>query len=80
MEDWTKLWAGAVNNGARVALIQLADDAWDPDPAARLAIARRRFDASLLSIFHPEQPKGHAGVYDPAFDEQFGARIAGFLP
>jgi pimeloyl-ACP methyl ester carboxylesterase len=80
MADWDALWAAAVNNGTRVVLVQMEDDPYDPDPARRLSIARARFGVNLTSIFEPATPKGHAGVYDPAFDEQFGARIAGVLP
>jgi pimeloyl-ACP methyl ester carboxylesterase len=80
MADWDALWASAVNNGTRVVLVQMADDPYDPDPARRLAVARARFGVNLVSIFEPTTPKGHAGVYEPAFDEQFGARIASLLP
>lgn len=76
MADWTALWRVAVNSGTHVVLVQLADDPYDPDPARRLAIARARLGANLLSIFQPAEPKGHAGVYDPAFDPRFGAEIA----
>jgi pimeloyl-ACP methyl ester carboxylesterase len=76
MADWTALWESAVNSDTHVVLVQLADDPWDPDPARRLAIAQARLGARLLSIFQPAEPKGHAGVYDPAFDPLFGARIA----
>lgn len=80
MEAWSALWNAAINNGTRVVLVQMADDPYDPDPARRLAVARARFGANLTSIFEPSTPKGHAGVYEPAFDEQFGARIASVLP
>ncbi len=80
LADWAALWAAAANDGTHVVLVQLAGDAWDPDPARRLTVARNRFGGNLLSIFQPETPDGHAGVYEPAFDEQFGARIAAFLP
>jgi pimeloyl-ACP methyl ester carboxylesterase len=79
MADWVALWDAAVNNGTRVVLVQLAEDPWDPDPERRLAIARDRFGSNLLSIFQPAEPKGHAGVYEPSFDEQFGALIAAFV-
>jgi pimeloyl-ACP methyl ester carboxylesterase len=79
MTDWTALWDVAVNNGTRVVLVQLADDPYDPDPARRLAIARDRLGDNLLSIFQPPEPKGHAGVYEPAFDLLFGAGIAAFI-
>jgi pimeloyl-ACP methyl ester carboxylesterase len=80
MADWTSLWDAAVNGGAHVVLVQFADDPWDPDPARRLAVACDRFGSNLLSIFQPAQPKGHAGVYEPSFDEQFGASIVHFIP
>lgn len=80
MADWEALWTAAMNNGTHVVLVQLQDDPWDPDPAARLAIVRKCFGTNLLSIFQPAAPIGHAGVYDPAFDPLFGPRIAGFLP
>jgi pimeloyl-ACP methyl ester carboxylesterase len=79
LADWTALWDAAVNDGTRVVLAQLADDAWDPDPSGRLAIARQHFGANLFSIFQPREPVGHGGAYEPAFDEQFGARIENFL-
>lgn len=79
MADWRELWSAAVNDGTPVVLVQLRDDPWDPDPPARLAIARAKFGDHLLSIFQPPEPLGHAGVYDPAFDPLFGATIVGFL-
>ena len=75
--EWEALWEQA-GGKTRVALVQLADDPWDPDPVRRLAIARRYHGDRLLSIFRPETPRGHAGVYEPAFDERFGAEIARF--
>jgi dienelactone hydrolase len=78
MAAWTALWDAAENNGTHVVLVQLADDPWDPDPPRRLAIARARFGGNLLSIFQPAAPKGHAGVYEPEFDQQFGGEIAAF--
>lgn len=77
MADWEGVWAEA-RGKTRVVLVQLADDPWDPDPAARLRIARERWGARLLTIFQPEAPTGHGGVYEPVFDERFGARIAAF--
>jgi dienelactone hydrolase len=79
MADWAALWDAAVNIGTHVVLAQLLDDPWDPDPPRRLAIAREKFGANLLSIFQPAAPKGHAGVYEPEFDTQFGAGIEAFL-
>lgn len=77
MEEWERVWTAA-RGETRVVLVQLADDPWDPDPAARLRIARQHWGTRLLAVFHPETPTGHGGVYEPAFDEQFGARIAAF--
>jgi pimeloyl-ACP methyl ester carboxylesterase len=77
--DWSALWARAVSDVTRVVLVQLADDPWDPDPARRLLIARKQLGRRLLSIFQPDAPTGHAGVYEPAFDQQFGARIETFV-
>jgi pimeloyl-ACP methyl ester carboxylesterase len=79
MTDWSALWQAAVIDGTRVVLVQLADDAWDPDPARRLAIARDRAGDHLLSIFRPDAPKGHAGVYDPMFDTLFGEQIESYV-
>ena len=75
MTDWSVWWQAAVIDGTRVVLVQLADDAWDPDPARRLAIAQDRAGDHLLSIFQPDAPTGHAGVYDPMFDTLFGEQI-----
>lgn len=80
LADWASLWASAVNNGTRAVVVQLAGDPWDPDPERRLDIARDRMGENLMAIFQPEVPTGHGGVYEPAFDEQFGAMIAAFLP
>ena len=79
LAEWEGLWAVAAP-GTQVVLVQLADDLWDPDPARRLAVARARMGDALLSVFQPDAPRGHGGVYEPAFDERFGAAIAGFLP
>lgn len=79
MADWADLWHGIEDDGTPVVLVQLKDDPWDPDPTGRLAIARGRLTSRLLSIFQPDKPTGHAGVYDPLFDELFGADIVDFL-
>ena len=77
MGDWSDMWAAALG-GTRVVLVQLADDPWDPDPARRLTIARQHWGERLLPVFHPDTPRGHGGVYEPAFDERFGAAVAAF--
>ena len=79
LADWAALWDATVKDGTRVVLAQFDDDKWDFDPAWRLTVARERMGGDLLSIFQPAAPTGHAGVYEPAFDEHFGARIAAFL-
>lgn len=78
LADWAALWAAAVDSAARVVLVQLAGDPWDPDPAWRLATARDRLGGNVMAVFLPETPRGHGGVYEPAFDEAFGAEIAAF--
>ena len=50
----------------------------EPDPARRLTIARQHWGERLLPVFHPDTPRGHGGVYEPAFDERFGAAVAAF--
>ena len=75
MREWEELWK-AGQGGTRVVLVQLSGDPWDPDPVRRLAIARQYGGDRLLSVFQPEEPRGHAGVYEPAFDARFGADIA----
>ena len=78
LADWAALWAAAVDGAARVVLVQLAGDPWDPDPARRLATARARLGGNVMAVFLPETPRGHGGVYEPGFDEAFGAAIAAF--
>jgi predicted esterase len=79
MADWEALWAASVDHDTPVVLAQMRDDPYDPDPARRLAVARARFGGHLLPIFQPNEPTGHGGVYEPAFDDRFGAEIAAFL-
>ena len=79
MTDWESLWRAVQDDGTPVVLVQLRDDPWDPDPAGRRAIANGRLTRRLLSIFLPEAPRGHGGVYDPVFDQIFGAEIVDFL-
>ncbi len=66
----------------RLALVLLADDPFDPDPAARAAAARTaaaHVPLDLLLIDRPPFPTGHMGSYEPAFDARFGACLAGFV-
>lgn len=79
--DWQALWAAAQPGPTRVILVQLADDPYDADPRWRLDIARAailRARLPFLSLFLPPEPLGHVGVYEPAFDEQLGDKIAAF--
>ncbi len=63
---------------ARLALVLLRDDPLDPDPAARLAIARAS-RAVILGIDRPQRPRGHMGGYEPDFDRRYGACLTRFL-
>ena len=78
LADWAALWAAAVDDVARVVLVQLAGDPWDPDPARRLAAAQARLGGNFMAVFLPAVPTGHGGVYEPGFDAAFGAAIAAF--
>jgi pimeloyl-ACP methyl ester carboxylesterase len=82
MANWTDMWHAAGPAHTSVVLVQLAEDPYDPDPGRRLAVAVaqcRRAGLPLLSVFLPPAPRGHIGAYDPAFDADLGARIAGFV-
>ena len=66
----------------RLVIALFADDPLDPGPQAREDMIRelgRKQAIKLQPIFQPDQPRGHDGVYDPAFDRLFGARIVHFL-
>ena len=66
----------------RFALVQLHDDALDPDPEARAAMAEaaaKRTGSLLLKIFRPDIPRGHMGSDEPEFDAIYGACLADFL-
>ncbi len=74
--------ASARRGPMRIVLVQLRDDPYDPTPGWRLEVARAnaaRAGLHLLSIFLPQRPSGHIGVYDPAFDEDLGGKIADFV-
>ena len=62
----------------RFAFVQLADDPFDPDPDARIALVRAAALTALI-IDRPPAPTGHMGIYDPAFDAEFGPCLADFL-
>ena len=64
--------------GVPLALVLLRDDAFDPDPDARAALARAA-GIPLLLIDRPPEPTGHMGGFGPEFDARFGACLAGFL-
>lgn len=66
----------------RLVIAQFADDPLDPDPQGRQDMVReagRHRGLKLQPILNPDQPRGHHGVYEPAFDKLFGARIVRFL-
>ena len=80
-EDWAALWGSPRPGPTRVVLVQLSDDPYDTDPRWRLDLATAqaaRAGLSLLPIFQPPEPRGHVGVYEPAFDEHLGPAIADF--
>ena len=82
MADWTAMWQAAGPASTRVVLVQLREDPYDPDPAARrdMAVAQsRRAGLALLPVFLPPEPRGHIGAYMPDFDGDLGARIAAFV-
>jgi pimeloyl-ACP methyl ester carboxylesterase len=82
MAAWTAMWHAAGRAHTPVALVQLADDPYDPTPGRRrdiAAAASRRVGLKLLSVFLPKQPRGHGGAYDPAFDTLLGTPVATFV-
>ncbi|MDR3538653.1 MAG: hypothetical protein P4L71_19310 [Acetobacteraceae bacterium] len=82
MADWTAMWRAARPAQTRVVLVQLREDPYDPDPAARRDVAvaeSKRAGLKLLSVFLPDQPRGHIAAYMPDFDVRLGAQIAGFV-
>jgi pimeloyl-ACP methyl ester carboxylesterase len=82
MTAWTAMWQAVGPAKTRVVLVQLADDPYDPDPVSRRDVAvaeSRRAGLALLSVFLPDGPRGHIGVYEPSFDAALGARITEFV-
>jgi hypothetical protein len=79
---WAQLMNHAREGGPRLALVQLSEDTLDLDPPLRLQLARaaaERAGLRFLSIYQPNQPCGHLGVYAPEFDTWFGADLTDFL-
>lgn len=67
--------------GPRLALFLFADDAWDPDPAARAGLFRaavQRLGTPGLLVDRPPMPTGHGGLGEPEFLAQFGACLQRF--
>ncbi len=82
MADWTAMWRAAKPALTRVVLVQLREDPYDPDPTARRDVAvaeAKRAGLPLLSVFLPDQPRGHIAAYMPDFDVMLGAQIAAFV-
>lgn len=82
MADWRALMAAARPGHAHVLIATWRDDPLDPDPDARLAIARTDLapDGLTLDVLdRPTSPLGHMGVYEPAFDQRWGNCTARFL-
>lgn len=81
MAAWAAIWGAAGRAKTRVVLVQLADDPYDSNPTRRQQVAvqeSQRAGLALLSVFQPSEPRGHIGVYDPAFDSALGERLAEF--
>jgi hypothetical protein len=67
---------------SRLALVQLNDDALNPNQGARADMARvmsARTQSALLQIFRPVVPRGHMGSGELEFDALFGACLVDFL-
>jgi pimeloyl-ACP methyl ester carboxylesterase len=76
LADFAERMAAA--RGVPLALVQLRDDPYDPDPSARAAMARAAA-MKLLLIDRPAAPTGHMGTAGAAFDARFGACLVRFL-
>ncbi|NKC33909.1 alpha/beta fold hydrolase [Falsiroseomonas selenitidurans] len=66
----------------RIALLQFAEDHYNPDPALRAAWFRAavaRLGWAGLLVDQPAAPTGHGGVQDEDFDPIFGGCLAAFL-
>ena len=64
--------------GVPLALAQLRDDPYEPDPDGRAAMARGA-GMPLLLIDRPAAPTGHMGAAGVEFDARFGACLVRFL-
>lgn len=65
-----------------LALVLLAEDPFDPDPAARAALARASAPGRagrLLLVDRPDSPRGHMGSFEPAFAARFAPCLGAFL-
>lgn len=72
----------AASGPMRFAILQFADDPFDPDPQARAQAARamaQRTGITLLQIDRPAEPTGHMASFEPEFDPEFGACLVRFL-
>lgn len=66
---------------ARLGLVALRDDPWDPDPAQRAEMARASApgrDGRLLLVDRPAGIADHMGSFSPEFAARFGACLAAF--
>lgn len=67
---------------ARLALLLFQDDAWDTDPARRVALFRaatQRLGVAGLVVDRPAEPSGHGGLQEPQFAVRFAPCLADFL-
>ena len=65
----------------RLGLVILRDDAWDPGPAQRAAMAQGSAAGRaglLLLVDRPEGLSDHMGSFTPEFAARFGACLAAF--
>ncbi|MBR0656353.1 alpha/beta fold hydrolase [Plastoroseomonas arctica] len=83
LEDFgSALAAAALPASARMALVLFADDAWDPNPAARASMFRAavaRMGIAGRLIDRPASPRGHDAASGALFDRLFGACLAAFI-
>ena len=65
----------------RLGLVMLRDDAWDPGPAQRAAMAQGSAAGRaglLLLVDRPEGVADHMGSFSPEFAARFGDCLAAF--
>lgn len=83
MADWYLALARMAPDAARrLGLVQFTGDPYDPGPEARrdsFAAAAGARHIPTLTLFHPQAPEGHGGMWDESFPPRFGPCLAAFL-